>query len=243
MATGDRAEMTYADWMDAAAEEYRRLDVLLRDLGPEEWARPTDCSAWDVRAMVAHLVGAARCSGSVPEMLRQAAKGVRLRAEGDLVDKINAVQVLERSDLAPQDLVADLARSGARAVAFRSRIPGPVRAVRLPFGPPLGTRPLGYLMGRIYTRDAWMHRIDLVRATGREPELTADHDGRLVDDVVREWAAAHGAAYTLRLTGPAGGAWSASGGGQELVLDAVEFCRTVSGREVGTGLLDTPVPF
>jgi uncharacterized protein (TIGR03083 family) len=243
MATEQTSAMTYADWMDSAAEEYHRLDALLRDLGADDWARPTDCSAWDVRAMVAHLVGAAECSASVPEMLRQAAKGVRLRVPGDLVDKMNAVQVLERADRDPTDLVADLARSGARTVAARRRIPGAVLAVPLPFGPPLGVRPLGYLMGRIYTRDAWMHRVDISRAVGREPELTASHDGRIVDDVVHEWAAAHQEAYALRLTGPAGGTWGSPGGGEVIVLDAVDFCRTVSGRAPGSGLLATPVPF
>ena len=243
MATEQTPAMTYADWMDSAAQEYHRLDALLRDLAADDWARPTDCSAWDVRAMVAHLVGAAECSASVPEMLRQAAKGVRLRVPGDLVDKMNAVQVRERADRGPTDLVADLARSGARTVAARRRIPGPILALRLPLGPPLGVRPLGYLMGRIYTRDTWMHRVDICRATGREPELTASHDGRIVDDVVREWAAAHQAAYALRLTGPAGGTWGHPGTGEEIVLDAVEFCRTVSGRAPGSGLLATPVPF
>ena len=235
--------MRHRDWMTTAEEEYRRLGALLAALTDEEWRRPTDCSAWDVRAMVAHLVGAAECSASVPEMLRQAAKGVRLRVPGDLVDKMNAVQVLERAERTSAELVTDLARSGARTVAARRRIPGPVLAVPLPFGPPLGVRPLGYLMGRIYTRDAWMHRVDICRATGREPELTAGHDGRIVDDVVREWADAHQAAYTLRLTGPAGGSWGSPGEGEEIVLDAVDFCRTVSGRAPGSGLLATPVPF
>lgn len=243
MLAEDTAQMRYADWMGVAAEEYRRLHVLLRDLEPSDWSRATDCAEWDVRAMVAHLVGAAECAASVREMLRQAVKGRRLRHHGDLVDKLNAVQVAERADRAPGDLVEDLVRSGRRTVAARSRIPAPVRAVRLPFGPPLGVRPVGYLMGRIYTRDAWMHRIDICRASGREPVLTGGHDGRLVDDVVREWAAAHKTPYSLRLTGPAGGSWGTPGAEEDLVLDAVDFCRTVSGRAPGAGLLGTPVPF
>jgi hypothetical protein len=139
--------------------------------------------------------------------------------------------------------VDDLVDAVSRGVRARARIPGPVLAVRLPLGPPLGVRPLGYLMGRIYTRDAWMHRMDISAATGREPVLTAGHDGRLVDDVVREWAAAHAAPYSLELTGVAGGRWETEGAGERLVLDAVEFCRSVSGRVPGKGLLAQPVPF
>jgi uncharacterized protein (TIGR03083 family) len=176
-------------------------------------------------------------------MLRHSARGRRVRADGDLVDKMNTVQVVERAGRTPDELVADLRSAGARAVRARSRIPAPLRALRIPFGPPLGTRPLGYLMGRIYTRDVWMHRIDICDATGRAPVLTTQHDGWIVDDVVAEWAAKHGRPFVLRLTGPAGGAWSRGKGGEELALDAVEFCRTVSGRGVGDGLLATTVPF
>jgi hypothetical protein len=98
-------------------------------------------------------------------------------------------------------------------------------------------------MDRIYTRDAWMHRIDLARATGRTPALTGDHDGRIVADVVAEWAGAHEQPYRLTLTGPAGGSWSAGVDGEEIGLDAVEFCRVVSGRAPGAGLLERGVPF
>ncbi len=235
--------MTYGDWMAAAEEEYRRLDVLLRSLAGEEWSRPTDCTEWDVRAMVAHLVGAAESNASVREMVRQTRLARTVGKQGDLVDMINEVQVRERTGRTPEQLMADLADAGRRGVRARRRLPRPLRALPLPFGPPLGVRPLGYLMGRIYTRDAWMHRVDISRATGRDLVLTADHDGRIVADVVAEWAAAHGAPYRLHLTGPAGGTWEHGSGGEELRLDAVEMLRVVSGRAPGAGLLATTVPF
>lgn len=241
--TAATAVMTYSDWMAAAEEEYRRLEVLLRSLPDVDWTRPTDCAEWDVRAMVAHLAGAAASNASVREMVRQSRHARRIERSGDFVDKINEVQVRERAGRSPAELVAELASLAPRAVRGRRRLPPPVRAVPLPFGPPLGVRPLGYLMGRIYTRDAWMHRVDLSRATGRDLQLTADHDGRIVADVVEEWAARHGAPYRLHLTGPAGGTWERGAGGEQLRLDAVEMLRTVSGRAPGTGLLATTVPF
>ena len=128
-----------------------------------------------------------------------------------------------------------------RSLRARGRIPAPLRALRVPFGPPLGVRSLGYLMGRIYTRDAWMHRVDIARATGRELVLTGEHDGRLVADVVEEWARAHRRPFRLLLTGPAGGTFG--DGGERVELDAVEFCRVVSGRVGREGLLATTVPF
>ena len=117
-------------------------------------------------------------------------------------------------------------------------------AASLPFGPPLGTRPLGYLTDRIYTRDAWMHRIDLARATGRPLRLSPDHDGRLVDDIVVEWAATHGQPYRLTLTGPAGGSWQRRDTDVALELDAVELARTLAGRQPPDhDLLRHSVPF
>ncbi len=240
--TAAEATPTYDEWMRLAAEEYRRLEDLLRDLDPQDWTRQTDCDAWDVRRMVAHLVGAAESTASVREMARQGALGARARAGRDFIDGVNDVQVREREGRAPAELLADLVDAGRRGVAARSRLPRLLAAVPLPFGPPLGVRPLGYLMGRIYTRDEWMHRIDIAVATGRGLVLTPEHDGRLVADVVAEWAAAHGAAYDLVLAGPAGGRWHVPGG-PRLELDAVEFVRAVAGRVEGAGLLAHRVPF
>jgi uncharacterized protein (TIGR03083 family) len=235
-------EMRHSDWMAAATEEYRRLGAVLAELSDDEWCRPTDCDEWTVQQMVAHLVGAAKAGASFRELLHQARLGRRLRPAGPGVDGMNAVQVQERADARPDQLCNDLALTGARAVRRRSRLPAAVRALPIPFGPPLGTKPLGHLMDRIYTRDAWMHRIDIARATGRPLELTADHDGRIVADVVAEWARAHGQPYRLTLTGPAGGSWS-HGDGEPLTLDAIEFCRILSGRAAGSGLLAHAVPF
>lgn len=94
------------------------------------------------------------------------------------------------------------------------------------------------------TRDPWMHRVDLARATQRELVLTADHDGVIVADVAAEWAARHGRPCALTLHGPAGGAWTFGDGEPEQIeLDAVEFCRILSGRGRGAGLLAVQVPF
>ena len=234
--------MRHDDWMAAATEEYRRLAALLEQLPDDEWQRPTDCPEWTVADMVAHLIGAAKAAASLRELIHQARLGRRLRPGADGVDGMNAVQVQELAGATPDDLRRNLIDTGARGVRRRTRLPAALRALRVPFGPPLGTKPLGYLMDRIYTRDAWMHRVDISRATGRPLRLTADHDGRIVADVVGEWAASHDQPYRLTLTGPAGGSWS-NGDGEAHTVDAVEFCRIVSGRAPGEGLLAHEVPF
>ena len=102
---------------------------------------------------------------------------------------------------------------------------------------------IGYLIDVVLTRDPWMHRADIARATGAEHVLTAEHDGVLVADVVAEWAARHGQPYTLHLAGPTGGSWASGEGGPLIETDAVEFCRILSGRGRASGLLTTHVPF
>ncbi len=73
--------------------------------------------------------------------------------------------------------------------------------------------------------------------------LTPEHDGRIVADVVAEWARRHGKPFTLELTGPAGGFFANGAGGDPTVIDAVEFCSLLAGRGQPTGLLTTIVPF
>ena len=102
---------------------------------------------------------------------------------------------------------------------------------------------LGYLVGTILTRDAWLHRVDLCRAVGAPVELTADHDGVIVADVFGEWARRHNEPFRLTVTGPVGGTFQAGTGGPEVKVDAVDLARMLSGRAQGDGLLATPVPF
>lgn len=95
---------------------------------------------------------------------------------------------------------------------------------------------LGELLDVILTRNVWIHRVDVCRATDRPLELTAEHDGRLVADVVRDWADRHGRPFTLHLTGPAGGPFARPGGGPALELDAVERPVRRAVRRVGRRL-------
>ena len=55
----------------------------------------------------------------------------------------------------------------------------------------------------LYLRDHSMNRVNATDATGSELELTANHDGLIVGDVVGEWARRHGRPFSLTLDGPA----------------------------------------
>ncbi|WP_165825852.1 maleylpyruvate isomerase family mycothiol-dependent enzyme [Actinomycetospora cinnamomea] len=234
-----------------AHTEYGRFAELIERLPPEAWTLPTECAPWDVRLLVAHVVGATEANASPLEMARQLRRGRRgLAIE---VDPVSAVQVEHRRRVDPPVLAARFRAAIEDAVRWRARWSRSAGAVPLRVGAPVHeTWRLRYLMDAVYTRDVWMHRVDLCRATGQEPALSADHDGRIVADVVADWAARHGRPFVLTLSGPAGGLFARGAGGPELTTDAVEFCRAVSGRQVapgdepeGTGarLLATPVPF
>ncbi len=239
--------------MRLAETEYERVANAVDALQPEDWTQPTDCPAWDVRQLVAHIAGMARFISTPLEMARQLRAAKRRQQDHQaLIDAQTAVQVEEREHLGPEEVRVELRRVGPRAAKGRRRAPGFVRRRRMPEPQVVNgaqeTWSIGYLTDVILTRDPWMHRLDLARATGRAPVLTADHDGVLVADVVNEWARRHGRPYRLELTGPAGGSWISGTGGEEIVMDAAEFCRVISGRpgpDRGrpAGLLATQVPF
>jgi uncharacterized protein (TIGR03083 family) len=228
-----------------AEQEFARFADLVESLTSEEWTRPTDCSRWDVRRVALHVLGSADAQTSVKEFAHQLRRGIPLNKEFDShhwVDGLNELQIRERSHLSNDELVAQLRAVGPKAVEARWRTPLPARYLPLPFGPPIGWAPLKYLLDVGFTRDVWAHRIDIHTAIHRSINLTADHDGRLVADIVAEWAGIHGQPFELVLEGPAGGNFSQGVGGERIEIDAVDFVRTLSGRLPGTGVLTNPLP-
>ncbi len=233
--------------MAVAAAEYDRLLELVDRFGPDDWTRRTDCPDWDVRDMVTHLLGFMKANADHAETGRQLAHG-RPRGRGaghpaagrpDGAARPRARRPVSRRGVRGR---ARVGRPGARRAGPRPR-PSSAPATLSTGLPGEADWTVAYLLDVVFTRDVWMHRVDLCRATGQPMVLTPDHDGRIVADVVADWARRHGQPFTLRLDGPAGGAFTAGQDGPEIRLDAVEFCRILSGRATGDGLLATFVPF
>jgi uncharacterized protein (TIGR03083 family) len=244
-----RPALDHRTAMRLARDEYRRMADTLAALSPDDWTRPTDCPAWDVRQMGCHMVGMADMATTPLEQKRQqrlAHAEVAARGTKPL-DALTGLQVSERAAWAPADVVAGARKIGPKAARGRRLTPGFIRRRRFPAPQRVNGHDewwsIGFLSDVILTRDPWLHRMDIARATGRDPVLTADHDGLIVADVVAEWAGRHDAAYSLTLTGPAGGIWSRRDGGEAIEMDAVDFCRMLSGRGQGIGLLTVQVPF
>jgi uncharacterized protein (TIGR03083 family) len=180
-----------------ALDEYECFAALLVSLGDAEWEAATECPGWNVRQMAGHVVGSAECD-STSKLLRETIRGRREQrrmGSSDLVDAINEVQIRDREGLTSSDVVAAIRVAGPRVAKCRNR----ARLLRsVPIDVPKVGKVLGAtLLDHVYTRDVWMHRVDVSRVTDRPMELTRGHDGRLVALMVAEWARRHGQPFRL----------------------------------------------
>ena len=157
--------------------------------------------------MAAHVVGSAAGQVSPREFVRQKRKGKPVTAEigGQFWwDGMNEVQVRERASLTTGELIAEWEATSPRAIKARTKLPRLIADRRLLKLPIVGKQPLSYLFDVGFTRDVWMHRVDIAHAIGYGLDFDADHDGRLMEDYVAEWASVYDTPFTLHLTGPGG---------------------------------------
>jgi uncharacterized protein (TIGR03083 family) len=213
--------------------------VVLRNLGDEDWSRDTDCTEWDVRTLVSHLVAQCEDGISLPTLLRREFTGRRRHRRVSGVDAHMAVQIADHAGDAGPELVQRFAADWPRAVRARRRRPTALRRIPIDLGiPGLRRTPFSYLLDVIYNRDLWMHRIDLTRATG-QPFRIGTHDRHIVAqgirDLARQWS---GPPAALDLTGAAGGAWTIGSGQPAAVVrvDAVDYLRALAGRDDAVAL-------
>ncbi len=81
--------------MTLAATEYARTAALFESLTASQWALPTDCPGWDVRAVAGHVLGMAQMTATLPALARQqmaAQKGSKQTGTA-MIDVLTALQV------------------------------------------------------------------------------------------------------------------------------------------------------
>src|SRR6266849_8768154 len=90
--------------MRLAATEYDRCAEAFRSLHPAQWAAQTDCPAWDVRQMAAHMLGMVEMAASMRENFRQQRGASRGAAQTGAVhiDALTQLQVDERAGWTPE---------------------------------------------------------------------------------------------------------------------------------------------
>jgi uncharacterized protein (TIGR03083 family) len=215
----------------ALAESQNRafLDTLY-PLDDAQWGAPTDCEGWTVKDIASHVLGWAEVLVSFKEARVQVGGAFRRRKElGDILDAQNQVQADAGRRISTQELLLRLEEGLPRMVRRRAALGRYAKHLPI-WGPPFGFSNLGYLCNVIFTRDVFMHRIDVARATSTELEL-GPPEQRIVADIAREWARAAPGPVRLELTGPAGGVYVVGTTPHaKLTADAVEFCRYQAGR-------------
>jgi uncharacterized protein (TIGR03083 family) len=217
-----------------AAEELRRLLVLVETLDEGDWHKPTACTAWNVRDMLAHQAGAYASGAGYRELIHQYTAVLKPGALAE--DAINERQLADRAGRSPAELVAELSQAADAAIdnwahGFR---------LLKPFGMPhpvAGWLSVRHLMLVVHSRDTWIHRLDICRATGRPFEQTQEHDGRINALVVRDLAGSLSRqlgqqAIILELEGVAGGRWRIGRGepAATIRMDTLDFNIYASGR-------------
>src|SRR3954467_5046331 len=108
--------------MQIAAVEAGKFGAALRNLRPEDWAKPTDCARWDVRALAAHVVGSAAGQASPREFARQVRAGRPVVAEIGAEywwDGMNEIHVREREGTSTDELIAEWEQNSQRALRAR----------------------------------------------------------------------------------------------------------------------------
>ena len=198
---------------DLFAPDRAAFVALLRQLAPEDWSRPTVCAGWDVKDVVAHVLG-----GDLSNLSRRrdGFLGVGPGPGEELVawlNRFNEQWVDAARRISPALLVDLLEHLGGPVAAYFAgldpfAIGGPVTWA----GP--DPAPVWLDVAREYT-ERWLHQQhvrDAVDRPGqREPRFLAPVIATFVHALphaYRDTAAGDGKAVDVRIEGEAGGTWS-----------------------------------
>jgi uncharacterized protein (TIGR03083 family) len=221
--------------VEVANAELATFQQAVSRLDRTDWERSTDSAGWSVRDIVAHVAGQYEELARPATFLRRLREAKRRYPKRIALDAHNQIQIDELGGRSPAELAAHLARFGPEGLAAIRRMPGFVRAIPSTLffpEPALPDRRMSYLFDVLTPRDTWMHRLEIVRATGQQWR-PHPHDADIVAQVVRDldqqW---RDAPFQLTLNGPAGGTWTIGDGSAatETKADAIAAMLHLSGR-------------
>ena len=231
----------------ALAETWASLAGVGRDLGPEEWERPTACPGWSVKDQFSHLIGIERL------LLGEAAPAWD-EPLGDHVKNdfaaTNEPWIAVRRAWSPESVLDEFAAVTARRLAALDGLSGEAWSA-VGFSP-IGQVPYArFMVTRVF--DSWVHEQDVRQATARaggtggvSSSLALDQVQSAMGFVVGKKAAApEGSVVRFSVTGPPGDARQFSIGVRDgragpvppdeaatvtLTLSQVDFTRLGCGR-------------
>ncbi len=96
--------------------EYQRLVDALRELSPDDWGRPTDCTEWTVRDLAGHVAGMMNSDTAFRRLVgEQIRAGRTAKRDGiDPVDAMTALQVAQMASLSPTNSSSACSNSSNR---------------------------------------------------------------------------------------------------------------------------------
>lgn len=214
--------------------ELERIVALAKTLEGDDWNKPTACTAWNVRDMLAHQAGSYASGTGYKEMMHQY---LSLPKTGQLPeDSINETQLFDRKGKSPAELITELESAGpvaAQKWAYQFTL---MKLVTIPHRT-AGSLNIGHLMMVVHSRDTWMHRLDICRATERKFEQTAEHDGRIaalvmLDVAKRLLKKTDKHSIVFDLVGTAGGRWKIGNdeASATIKMDVLDLNIYASGR-------------
>jgi uncharacterized protein (TIGR03083 family) len=218
--------------IEALAEVWTRLDDLLTGLDEASWSAPTCLPGWDVKAVVAHLIGteAMLLGEPAPDVEIDPAEYEHVRND---MGRINEAWVASMADLAPVELLTSFRDHTARRLeALRATDQAAWDAEGFT---PAGTDTYGRFM-RIRVFDCWLHEQDIrdaVSRPGGEEALSAamtfdEMEAALGYVVGKKAAAPAGSSVRFELTGPAGRTIHVDVGDRARVVDELSGPPTVT---------------
>ncbi|MEU6395193.1 TIGR03084 family metal-binding protein [Streptomyces sp. NPDC046939] len=218
---------------DDLRDESQELDELVRDLGPEAWARATPAPRWTVAHQIAHLAWTDRAAllamndpdafaGEVEKAVAAPDSFVDDGAEAGAAQEPGALLAQWR---AGRDQLQDVLR---RAAAGKAKFPW--------YGPPMSAASMA--TGRLM--ETWAHGQDVADALGvvRPPTERLRHVAR-IGIRARDFAfAVHGlpaptgVEFRVELTAPSGEMWvyGPDDAAQRVTGTALDFCLLVTQR-------------
>jgi uncharacterized protein (TIGR03083 family) len=240
--------LSHEEAMRLTAVELERFTSLAESLSQDDWDKPTACSLWTVKDIVAHQASHVSSFTSLGSFISQFSPKTLFPyfAKGmSPLDAWNQAEVDRRRDQSPEAHIAEIRKDTAKSLQGKNNIPAWLRAITLPLPGFDQPRSMGYLFDIIYTRDMWMHRLDICKATGLKMQLDSLHDARLValiiyDLAMKSKSGLHGRSAILDLTGIAGGRYQigqAEKAEVTIEIDTLSFCILTSGREKAANLM------
>lgn len=190
------------------AEQQAVFLDLLRELGAEDWERPTVCPDWTVKDVAAHVLG--DHIGRLSTHVLHPGQGEAFPA---FINRINAEWVLGARRIGPALLIDLLAHAGDQVVQLWQNVD--LEAVGLPVswaGPQ--PAPVWLDAARDFS-EYWTHHQQIAEAAGRDGVTTPGYLGPVLDTflralphTLRDVGPRDGTALEVTVTGPAGGTWT-----------------------------------